>query len=142
MNLGFYIDTINNNPVNIIVYEVLNNAIKTNKVKDCSLFFNNTGFNPSKTEFAQFNATEIWHFTGTLIATTIENVLFASKIINKFKLMYLFNSEDKNLVGLLKINKQVPILTMSQQDYDYVYRVTGNEPILVNGLEIDEILKV
>jgi hypothetical protein len=142
MNLGFYIDGINGSAFNMKIFETLNNAVKNNKIKDVSLFFNNTGHNPMPTNFGQFNATEIWYFTGTLIATTIQNVLFAKKIVNKFKLMYLFSQEDKNLIGLLKISKQVPILTTSQEDYDYVYRVTGNEPKLIENLNVENILKV
>lgn len=141
MNIGFYIDTINGSPTNLKIFEALNHAVKTNKVNDASLFFNNVGFNPVESSFGQFDATDIWHFRGTLVTNTFANVAFCKKIVNKFKLLYLFTAENKDIVSLLAM-KEVPIITISKEDQDYVFRVTGKEPTLINGLNIESILQV
>ena len=89
-----------------------------------------------------FNSTDIWAFTGVLIATTLENVIRAAKVVNKFKLIYLYNGEEKNLLMLMDIMNVVPVFVTNSQDSDEIYRLTGKKPTNISKLSIKNILGV
>ena len=59
MNLAFYVNELNNNDMNVKIYECLNEAIEKDVVKDASLFINNINFMDKPIKFGVFNATEL-----------------------------------------------------------------------------------
>ena len=142
MNVGFYIHSVGSTGENDEIYEALNKAIENNDVTDASVFFNDIDFNPVKPKFGMFNATDIWAFTGLLVATTLDNVLRASKIVNKFKLLYLHNNKEKNLFALLDIVNRIPILVKNETDSSEIYRLTGKKPKMIPNLSIKKMLEV
>lgn len=141
MNIAFYIETLNNNEKNIQIYECLNECIKNNKINDASLFFNNVGKVDLKFNFGIFNSTDIWNYTGLLIATSLDNVIFSSKIINKFKLLYLYNGHD-NLFKLIDVVNNCYTICSTKEDSDEIYRLTGKRIKNINKLNLESILEV
>lgn len=141
MNIGFYIHTTADTPLNKEIYELLNNAIDNNEVEDASLFYNEVDFNPNKKKFGSFNSTDLWSFSGTLITTSLNNLILATKVINDIKLSYLY-SDEKNLMLLIGATQDVPVITRSEEEQKEVYRLTGNKPHLVKTFNASEILKV
>ena len=85
MNIGFYVDSVAATPQNGIIFEVLNEAVENNDVTDASLFYNDIDYNPIKPQFGMFNSTDLWSFTGLLIATSLDNVIKSARVFNKFK---------------------------------------------------------
>lgn len=141
MRIGFYIDSLLGDDPTLHLFNRLNEAVHNGTVEDATVFYNKVDFNPIQPKFGVFNATDIWHFTGTLIATTVANVLSANNMINKFKLCYLFDS-DRDFVGLLKLPASVPILVKNESDGAYIYRTTGRTPIrLPEDLEVSKIIQ-
>lgn len=141
MKIAFYVNSLANSPHTVNIFNQLNNAVSHRHIEDVSLFYNDVGFNSVVPKFGVFNSTELWYYTGTLIATSTKNVIQASKIVNKFSLLYLF-SEDRDFVGLIRIPKNVQILVTNEADREYVARTTGRQPIMVpEDLNVDELIK-
>lgn len=136
MNIGFYIDTLKGEPETVDLYQSLNRLTESDEVSDVSLFYNAADFNPEQPKFGVFNATEIWCFTGALIATSLANASLASNVINKFKLYYLYDKNDKDVFQLISLPKTVPILAKTEEDAKYIFRVSG-KPVhsVVNNVE-------
>jgi len=136
MNIGFYIDSLKGEPETVDLYQSLNRLTESDEVSDVSLFYNAADFNPEQPKFGLFNSTEIWCFTGALVATTLANASIANNVINKFKLYYLYNKNDKDIFQLISLPKTVPILAKTEEDAQYIFRVSG-KPVhsIVNNVE-------
>ena len=144
MNIGFYINSTNVNPPNDAIFKALNEAVSNKEVTDASVFYNDIDFNPIETKFGMFNSTELWAFTGVLVATSVANVVRSLKIVNKLRPIYLYHQGDegnKDLIGLLHITNQVKIITRSEQDNKEVYRLTGKETTIIPDLNISKIFE-
>lgn len=141
MNIAFYIDNIGQSEQNEKIFECMNEAVEYDLVSDASLFYNNISYNPYDSKFGIFNSTDIWNYTGLLIATTINNVNFAHKIVNKFKLAYLYQ-KDSNILGLIDTINKLPVITIDEDSQKEIYRLTGKKPIRLNKLNIKNIIEV
>ena len=136
MNIGFYIDSLKGEPETVDLYQSLNRLTESDEVSDVSLFYNAADFNPEQPKFGLFNSTEIWCFTGALIATSLANASLASNVINKFKLYYLYDKNDKDVFQLISLPKTVPILAKTEEDAKYIFRVSGKPAhSVVNNVE-------
>ena len=141
MNIGFYINTPGDTEKNREIFEALNEAVENKEATDASIFYNDIDYNPIKPKFGMFNATEIWSFTGVLVATSLENTIRAHQIVNKFKLFYLHESQEKNLLMLLDVANRVPMIVRNKEDSKEVYRLTGKKPKIISKLSIKKILE-
>ena len=136
MNIGFYVNTLKGDPETVDLYQSLNRLTESNEASDVSLFYNAADFNPEQPKFGLFNSTEIWCFTGALIATSLANAITANNVINKFKLYYLYNKADKDIFQLISLPKSVPILAKTEEDAKYILRVSGKlAHSVVNNVE-------
>ena len=140
MNLAFYVNSTGKQ--NSEVFEALNKAVEDKDITDASIFYNDIDYNPVKPKFGMFNSTDIWTFTGVLVATTLENTLRALSVVNKFKLMYLYNKDDNNLIGLLHASNHVSVITKNEEDSKEVYRLTGKIAPVIPNLSVKKILEV
>lgn len=141
MNLGFYVNKSNLEGKNSMIFGLLNNAVENKKVMDATLFYNDIDFNPMQTNFGMFNATELWAFTGTLISDNIRNTVHAMNVVNKFKLLHLFDRTDKDLMSLLALADRVEFLVENEEDQKEFYRVTKRKAKLINLQNIDQFLE-
>jgi hypothetical protein len=144
MNIGFYINSTNDKNPNDTIFKALNEAITNHEATDASVFYNDIDFNPAETKFGMFNSTELWAFTGVLVATTLANTMRALKIVNKLKLMYLYNEADeghKDLLNLLRIKDRVKIITRNKKEDQTVYRLTGQKTTVIPDLKITKIFE-
>jgi hypothetical protein len=145
MRLGFYVETNGGTPQNTEIYNFLNQEVEGNNLEDAALFFNSVGFNPIHTKFGQFDATELWHFTGNLITTSITNTIKAKNVVNKFGLAYLFSSADKterSIFELVRIARSTKVLVTNDLDEREIYRLTGVKPIRLEGFSLEKIKEV
>jgi len=141
MNLAFYIDSIGKSDQNEEIFNCMNEAVEYDVVSDASLFYNNISYNPYESKFGIFNSTDIWNYTGLLVATDINNAMFANKIVNKFKLAYLYK-KDANVLGLINVINACPVITVNKDDYNEVFRLTGKKPIKLKKLDAKKIIEV
>ena len=144
MNLAFYVHSSGGNELNADIFKCLNDAIDNNKVSDASLFYNDVDYNPIEKKFGCFNSTDLWSFSGALLATTIGNLDIASRVVNDIKLGLLFDSQaqDNNLMSLIQAIQNFPVIVRNEQDKKEIHRITGKMPHLVNELDAEEILEV
>jgi hypothetical protein len=142
MNLGFYVDKTDGSERNVEIFNALNAAVDNKEVDDACVFFNNVDHNPVHTRFGMFNGTDIWHFTGNLIATSISNVHKALKSVNKFKLSYLYDPAEKNLIGLLELVGRVNIIARNEEEGKEFYRLTGEKPKVLSSFSVKNIKQV
>jgi hypothetical protein len=142
MNVAFFVTQLNQDQRNLDVYNALNEEIESGAIDNGSIFYKEPGHIPMEPRFSMFNSTDIWHYTGTLIATSMETFLDAAKAINKFTLAYLFSKDDSySTFSLIGISKQTKILTSNEEDHREVYRLTGVKPILLENLKPSTIEK-
>ena len=139
MNIGFYIDSLKGEQETVDLYQSLNRLTENDEVSDVSLFYNAADFNPEQPKFGLFNSTDIWCFTGALIATTLANASIASNVINKFDLYYLYNKNDKDIFQLISLPKTMPILAKTDEDAKYIFRVSG-KPVHSTVNNVEEII--
>ena len=141
MNLGFYVHSTRDSPLNTEIYNLLNVAMEGGQVEDASLFYNEVDFNPNSKKFGTFNSTDLWSFSGVLVTASLDNLLTATRIINKIRLAYLYSNE-KNLMMLLGTTANVPVITRNEEDEKEYYRLTGQKSVLMKELDVNEIIKV
>ena len=144
MNLGFYVHSTSDTEQNTEIFNFLNSVAESKEVGDTSLFFNEVDFNPNPKKFGSFNSTELWSFSGVLLATTLTNVVLASKVVNDIKLAYLYNeeSEKNNLMMLIGASRDTPVIVRNEEDKKEIYRLTGKWPYLMEQLDLQKIREV
>jgi len=135
MNVAFYINQINQDEKTVEIFNALNTDIESGAIDNGSVFYKEIGPSTVEPNFGMFNSTDIWHFTGTLIATSMETFLDAVKAVNKYTLAYLFYGDNKHDVfSLIGMSRTTKILTTTEEDQKEVYRLTGLKPILLESV--------
>lgn len=129
--IAFYVDSLAESELNTKIFNCLNQATNNPNIDDVSLFYNNINFNSNVAKFGIFNSTDLWNYTGLLIATTVDNVNFAKKIANKFKLVYLFTKQKFN-IQLMDIIKDVEVVVSSEEDQKEFFRLTGKTSNIID----------
>jgi hypothetical protein len=145
MNLAFYIDKLDSTEFNMQLFQLLNEAVAEYKDSTFSIFYNNLDHVGMATNFAMFNATELWSFTGVLICVSMENTAKALKVINKFKLLHMYDDDKKhNIFDILSLmnNEEITVIAKDEKDAKELYRVTGVKPKQLEGFSVEKILEV
>lgn len=142
MNIAFYINQINQEEKTVELFNRMNDDIESGAIDNGSVFYKEIGQNPIEPKFGMFNSTDIWHYTGTLIATSMETFLDALKAVNKYTLAYLFYGDQKHDVfSLIGMSRTTKILTTTEEDQKEVYRLTGLKPVLLENVNPSTIQK-
>ena len=146
MNLGFYTLSNGGSPQNTKIFNFLNDATSKGDVKDASVFFRNTDFNPIACKFGMFDDADVWHFKGNLICTSIETLKSAINVVNDIKLGYLFSVDDtseRNIFDLVALSQdRIKVFVNNEVDYNSFYRLTGKKPVLVENWTVEKIKEV
>jgi len=141
MNLGFYIDSLGKTDTTCALYDALNAAVEHDGVDDVSLFYNNVAFNDSPTNFGLFNSTDIWHFTGNLVVSSLSSLAFAQQVVNKFTIYYLVEDVGENIFKLILATDNVKVLVKDAEGAAHFYRVTGKHADgIIGNYNIEAIL--
>jgi hypothetical protein len=142
MNIAFYINQINQEEKTVELFNRMNDDIESGAIDNGSVFYKEIGHNAVEPKFGMFNSTDIWHYTGTLIATSMETFLDALKAVNKYTLAYLFYGDQKHDVfSLIGMSRTTKILTTTEEDQKEVYRLTGLKPVLLENVNPSTIQK-
>jgi hypothetical protein len=141
MNIAFYVNNIADEG-NDQIFDCINSMMSRGLARDASLFYNEIGPEPKKPEFGLFNATEIWHFTGHIISTTMENYVSLKNAVNKFKTKYLYNKNAESIRMLISLANSQEIIVKNEEDQKEVYRLTGFKPPIIDNLNPDKLVEV
>ena len=142
MNVAFYLNQINEEQNTTDLFNKINEDIESGAIDNGSVFYKEIGRSAVEPKFGMFNSTDIWHFTGNLIATSISNVHKALKSVNKFKLSYLYDPAEKNLIGLLELVGRVNIIARNEEEGKEFYRLTGEKPKVLSSFSVKNIKQV
>ena len=134
MKLSFYVENTNSTPLNMEIYTALNKLKENNAVEDATLFFNNIDFIPVSPKFGLFDSADLWYYTGTVVTTSLDNLMRAASSVNKFKIIHLYDSLQKDLHKVL-LSTNHKVITKTEEDQKEYYRLTGVKPDLVENLE-------
>ena len=142
MNLGFYIDSPSESNA-VELYQTMNRWVENNDISNGSVFYNDIGHNPILPKFGVFNSTDIWQFTGNLIVTSYSAASSIGNVINKFKPMFLFTKQQQtNIMQIIHIFNTLPFAVSNQEDFDYIKRIVGKEPKMIDSLSLENIKEV
>ena len=148
MNLGFYVHSTSDSPLNREIYNLLNEAVDEGVVDDASLFYNQIDFNPNEKKFGTFNSTELWSFNGTLVVASLNSIPLASSVVNKIQLIYLYTKSEfekgdlGQLMQIAGLSRSIPVLAKTEEDKKEFYRLTKQEIPVISEFSAGEILKV
>lgn len=130
MNLGIYINNLSDTQQLKGISETVNECVNKKLFDDCSIFFDNIGFNPFKIQCGMFNSTDLWNFSGKLITTSFQSTISALKIVNNIDIYYYYGLENKvNTLSLMSLLSQgvIPLAKTETNKLD-MYRKTGVKP--------------
>lgn len=130
-NLAFYVPMTSKNIVNDKIFTCLNKGLESGVLADASLFFDDVDKNNTPAKFGQFNSTELWNFTGVLVVSTPKCFLTAEKVVNKFKILYLYTGEGFNL-DLVKISNKCKVICFDQASAEKFRRILNKEAIIIS----------
>ena len=135
MDVAFYVNQISNDEKMTDLFNRMNSDVESGAIDNGSIFYKNIGPSLVEPKFGMFNSTDIWHYTGTLIATSMDTFLDAFKAVNKYTLAYLFYKDSKyDVFSLIGMSRTTKILTTTEEDQKEVYRLTGLKPILLDNV--------
>jgi len=64
-------------------------------------------------------------------------------VINKFKAAFLYTKQQqKNIMQIIHIFNTLPFIVSNKEDYDYIKRITGKEPTMMESMDLDKIKEV
>lgn len=134
MNFGIFIDNVGDHEVSAAAFKTANYASSSPSYGDVSLFYQDIGKKPEKTNFGMFNSTDLWYFSGSLVVTFLDGLKFAVNTVNKKDVYYYFGLEEKNdLFGLLSAlsDSNVRVIANSVENAEYIKRKTGRLPFAI-----------
>ena len=135
MDVAFYVNQISNDEKMTDLFNRMNSDVESGAIDNGSIFYKDIGPSPVEPKFGMFNSTDIWHYTGTLIATSMDTFLDAFKAVNKYTLAYLFYKDSKyDVFSLIGMSRTTKMLTTTEEDQKEVYRLTGLKPILLDNV--------
>lgn len=142
MNVAFYINQINQEEKTVNLFTGMNSDIESGAIDNGTVFYKEIGQSAIEPKFGMFNSTDIWYYTGTLIATSMETFLDAIKAVNKYSLAFLFyGDQNYDVFSLIGMSRSTKILTTTEEDQKEVYRLTGLKPVLLDNVNPSTIQK-
>lgn len=128
INIGLYVDNIGNQDKMKEIFDFVNSAVIRSDITDISIFYDDVGYNPFNIQCGFFNSTDLWHFNGTLLTTSIETTRNALKIVNSIDIIYLYDkTEQVNIFALLDLSQKedIKIVCLNNDSAKELYRLTN-----------------
>jgi hypothetical protein len=127
INLGFYIPSLGDaDMLNRCINEI-ERGFNNKLISDASIFYDNPGSVSRPLPCGLFNATEIWHFKGKLMAITTECAIKTLNIINNIDIYYGYGWGNRNVFATLNIlnNKNIKVICRNSEISNDLYRISG-----------------
>lgn len=137
INVGLYVDNLGNQEKMKKIYDFVNASVIRSDITDISIFYDDVGYNPFNIQCGFFNATDLWHFSGTLFTTSIETTKNALSIVNSIDIIYVYDkTEQVNIFELLNIaqNENVKIICVNNDSAHELYRLTNTTTYGISDL--------
>lgn len=146
MNLGIYIDNLNNTDQLRCAGECIKNGLRNKQLSDASIFYDEIAYNPFDIPCGFFNSTDLWNFSGSLVTTSIDSTITSLKIINNFDIYYYYGWEDIkqiNIFALIELvqRKKIPVICKNEESYNNLYRLTNVKPLGISS-DFSDIINI
>lgn len=144
MNIGIYIQNLNDHTQLKEIEESINYVIDNRIYDDASIFYENIGYNPFSIKCGLFNSTDMWNFSGKLVSTSINTSMSALKIVNDIDLYHYYGFEQKtNPLSLIYLsNSGIKFVSRDEQSTEDLYRKTRIKSLLVSPTFKDLIINL
>lgn len=130
MNLGIYLENINNNIEFDIAHKLSSYCVNNNIFKDVSIFYDNIGPAPYPFICGSFNSTDVWNFNGKLLVFSLDSARICLNIVNNFDIYYYVGLEKYDALNLLDlIQNGLKIICYNKETKKNIYRLTNAFPI-------------
>lgn len=137
MHIGIYVPSLGSSKLHEQLFNKLNELVDSQQFDDVSVFYDDIDFISVQPRFGIFNSTELWNFTGTLFLSSLDMIPQIKATINKFKSVVMYDGSTDLLKVLSGIN-EYEVLTYTQEQSDYLKRVSGKETHLMENLNFIE----
>jgi|TARA_B100001094_G_scaffold324892_1_gene378275 hypothetical protein len=146
MNIAAYFNTTKESEPLYHAIQSLNAGLEEGELNDASIFYDDCGPNSIPANFGFFDAIELWHYTGNLIATSVSTISKVTGVVNNFNKIYYHGwSADSNALSLIGISSDdsITVICNSKNSKDEYTRLTGKEPQgVVENFNLQGIKKV
>tara|TARA_B100001113_G_C21053300_1_gene597796 strand:+ start:669 stop:1100 length:432 start_codon:yes stop_codon:yes gene_type:complete len=113
MNIGFYLDSIANEEE----LKTIATEISKHNLRDANIFYNEIGKINIPLTCGLFHCADMWSFEGTLIVSSVKNLVKANNIVNKFKIFYYYGLEKElNVLEMLGCYEDADGIICNGQD--------------------------
>jgi len=113
MNIGFYLDSIANEEE----LKTVATEISKHNLRDANIFYNEIGKINIPLTCGLFHCADMWSFEGTLIVSSVKNLVKAKNIVNKFKIFYYYGLEKElNVLEMLGCYEDADGIICNGQD--------------------------
>lgn len=130
MNLGIYLQDINNNVQFDIAHKLSSYCVQNNTFNDVSIFYDNIGPAPQPLMCGSFNSTDIWNFNGRILVFSLESARMCLDIVNDFEIYYYMGLEEFDILNLLDLLQHgLKIICCDKNSKKKLYRIGNQFPV-------------
>lgn len=130
MNLGIYLEHVNNNVQFDVAYKLSSFCVQNNAFNDVSIFYDNIGPAPHQFLCGSFNSTDVWNFNGKIVVFSLDSARMCLNIVNNFEIYYYMGLEEFDVLNLLDLmNNGLKIICCDKNSKKKLYRTTNKFPI-------------
>lgn len=147
-SVGVILNNLIQNQLAFFAIHGLNNLTYNSHDIDCMVFIENISPPCVPPLFPVMDCLQIWNFNGLLISTTLENTMYSLKSTTSAKKMFyiwdvewLRNKKDfQSNINILR-NKELTLVTRSEDYADLTYNYCGIRPHVVEHFNTTELIK-
>lgn len=130
MNLGIYIPNLGDELFEQSVAEI-SRGLQNGLIKDASIFYDNVAPVKVTVPCGMFNATDLWNFSGDIVALSVDAAIMACKIVNNNNIFFGYGWGQKNTFAILNLVYKHGVKTICKNENlakDF-YRLTAKKPL-------------
>jgi hypothetical protein len=146
MDLGVYTSSLAISEETEKIIDSLNGGIDDGTLNSASMFVDAVGFNPLKLKCGCFDSSDLWNFSGTLVATTVPGLSRALGVVNGMSIVYYYGwGESPTVLGLIAVTStnRVKVISKDEESDKEFFRLTGKKTNgIVNNFNIRELKEV
>ena len=147
MDLGVYTESLAISEETEKIINSLNEGIDEGSISSASMFVDTVGFNPLKLKCGCFDSSDLWNFSGTLVATTVQGLSRALGVVNGMSIVYYhgWSGNPPSVLGLIGATKsdRIKIVSKDEDSDKEFFRLTGKKTSgIVNDFNIKKLKEV
>lgn len=130
MNLGIYVPNLGDELFEQSVNEI-SRGLKSGLINDASIFYDNVAPIKVPAPCGLFNVTDLWNFSGSLVALSVDSAIMTCKIVNNNQVFFGYGWGQKNAFAILNLVYKHGVKTICKNEdleKDF-YRLTAQKAL-------------